>query len=126
MRRPLISEQSRDSIGDLTMAERALITSADTWEMPDERTGEIRKGLSVWFLNEYREDSDSAFGFKPTKVSADRSLLEDMRGKLPGIFELEYGSRPGAQGKATLTLIGVRHVRAIDLFGQSMSQPVKA
>ena len=101
------------------MAERALITSADCWEMPDERTGEIRKGLSVWYLNEYREDTATAFGFKPTKVSADASLLEQVRGKLPGVFEMEYGSRPGAQGKATLTLIGVRYVKGIDLFGQT-------
>lgn len=105
------------------MAERALITSADTWEMTDERTGEIRKGLSVWYLNEYREDTETAVGSKPTKVSAARELLEQMRGKVPGMFEMEYGSRPGAQGKATLTLIGVKFVRAIDLFG---GQPTAA
>lgn len=98
------------------MAERALITSADAWEMTDEKTGEIRRGVSIWFLNDYRDDSAESFGFKPTKVSADRSLLEKLRGQLPGIFDLEYGSRPGAQGKATLTLIGVELVKPVDLF----------
>lgn len=107
------------------MAERALITSADTWEMVDEKTGELRKGLSVWYLNEYREDTANAFGFKPTKVSADVSLQASMINKLPGLFELEYGSRPGAQGKATLTLIGVKFVKEVDLFG-SMNNPAKA
>jgi hypothetical protein len=106
------------------MAERALITSADTWQMTDEKTGEIRRGLSVWYLNDYREDTGEAFGFKPTKVSADISLKASMADKLPGLFELEYGSRPGAQGKATLTLIGVKFVQAVDLFG-SMT-PAKA
>ena len=100
------------------MAELALITSADPWQMVDEKTGEIRNGVSIWYLNDYRDDEGDKFGFKPTKVSADRSILESLRGKLPGLFELEYGSRPGAQGKATLTLIGAKLVRQVDLFGQ--------
>lgn len=99
------------------MSERALITSADAWEMPDERTGELRRGVSIWFLNEYREDTAQAFGFKPTKVSGTPEVLEEVRGKLPGFFELQFGSRPGAQGKATLTLVGLKHIKSVDLFG---------
>lgn len=109
------------------MSEKAVVTSADTWEMVDERTGELRRGLSVWYLNDYREDTESAIGCKPTKVSASVELLQAMRGKLPGVFEMEYGSRPGAQGKATLTLVGVKFIRSIDLFtGQSSPAPLKA
>lgn len=94
------------------MAERALVLSADPWEMPDERTGEIRKGCSLWYLNSYREGE---MGQKPTKVSVDLALLAQVRGKLPGVFELEYGSRPGAQNKATLTVVGMRQLASIDL-----------
>lgn len=109
------------------MAERALITSADTWEMTDERTGELRRGLSVWYLNEYREDTNTAIGSKPTKVSGSQELLDEMRGKVPGLFEMQYGSRPGAQGKATLTLVGVKFIRSVDLFaGQGVPAVAKA
>lgn len=94
------------------MAERALVLSADPWEMPDERTGEIRKGCSLWYLNSYREGD---MGQKPTKVSVDLALLSQVRGKLPGVFELEYGSRPGAQNKAALTVIGMRQIASVDL-----------
>lgn len=94
------------------MAERALVLSADTWEMADEKTGEIRKGCSLWYLNSYR---DGDMGQKPTKVSVALELLAQIKGKLPGVFELEYGSRPGAQNKATLTVVGLRMLASIDL-----------
>lgn len=99
------------------MAEKALILSADAWEMPDERTGEIRKGVSVWYVNDYRVDIPTAVGFKPTKVSADVSMLDTLRAaKLPALFDLHFGSRPGAQGKATLTLVGISHLSDVDVF----------
>lgn len=99
------------------MAEHALVLSADAWEMPDERTGEIRKGVSVWFVNDYREDTPLAIGYKPTKVSADPSVLDSLRSAgLPAVCEMHYGSRPGAQGKATLTLIDIKPQRPVDFF----------
>lgn len=103
--------------------EKALILSADSWSMPDEKTGEIRTGVSVWFVNDYREDTDQAVGFKPTKVSADTDLLPLLRAaKLPAVFNMHYGSRPGAQGKATLTLIKADKIASVNLF----SEPAKA
>lgn len=103
--------------------EKALILSADSWSMADEKTGEMRNGVSVWFVNDYRDDTVQAVGFKPTKVSADASLLPQLRdAKLPAIFNMHYGSRPGAQGKATLTLVKADKIASVNLFGD---QPVK-
>lgn len=100
------------------MAERALILSADVWNMKDEQSGKPLSGVSVWYVNDYRDDSTESFGFKPTKVSATAETLLDLRGKLPGVFEVSFGSRPGAQNKAQLTLVGVKHVAAVDLFAE--------
>ena len=106
------------------MSERALILSTDSWDMVDEKTGEMRRGLSVWYVNEYREDTAESFGFKPTKVSADRALLDQLRSaKLPALFDLDFGSRPGAQGKATLTLTGLTKVQSVNLFQTSAKTP---
>lgn len=99
--------------------ERALILSADSWSMPDEKTGKDISGVSVWYVNDYRADSSEAFGFKPTKVSADPSLLKSLSvAKLPALFDMHYGSRPGAQGKATLTLIKADKIASVNLFGE--------
>lgn len=100
--------------------EHALILSADSWEMADEKTGELRKGVSVWYVNDYRDDTPHSIGYKPTKVSAEPLLLEVLRkAQLPALFDMTYGSRPGAQGKATLTLTGVKHVANVKLFNGS-------
>ena len=108
------------------MSERALILSCDAWDMVDEKTGEKRVGLSVWYVNEYRDDSDLAFGYKPTKVSADRDLLDSFKSAgLPALFDLDFGSRPGAQGKATLTLVSARKLSSVNLFQQS-AKPAQA
>lgn len=98
--------------------ERALILSADVWSMNDERTGKPMSGVSVWYVNDYRDDSGDSFGYKPTKVSGTAEILSQLRGKIPGVFEVSFGSRPGAQNKAQLTLVAVKHVAAVDLFAE--------
>ncbi|WP_460904770.1 hypothetical protein, partial [Staphylococcus aureus] len=99
------------------MAQRGLMLSADKWEMTDERTGELRRGVSIWFVNDYRDDTALAVGMKPTKVSGDISMFDQLKAaKLPAVFDLDYGSKPGKDGKPTLTLISVTHVADIDAF----------
>ena len=97
------------------MSEKALVLSADAWEMPDEKTGEIRTGWSCWFVNSYRDDSPKSFGYKPTKISVTPDLAKELRSaKLPAVCELQYGSRPGAGGKATLTVVGFKLISSVD------------
>lgn len=109
------------------MSERAFVLSADGWEMPDEKTGEIRSGFSVWYVNDYREDLPNQIGFKPTKISATAEIFEVLRsGKLPALFDLDFASRPGAQSKATLTLVRAKHIKDIDLFAVAPAAKDKA
>lgn len=97
------------------MSEKALVLSADAWEMADEKTGEIRNGWSCWYVNNYREDSAKSFGFKPSKISLSNELAADLRKvKLPAVCELDFGSRPGQGGKATLTITGFRVVSSVE------------
>lgn len=99
------------------MSDRAVVLSADVWEFTDEKTGEVRKGASVWYVNDYRDDSADGLGFKPTKVTATPEIFDQLRGaQLPAMFDLEFGSRPGAQNKATLTLVRMKHQGDVDLF----------
>lgn len=105
------------------MAEKALVLSADPWEMTDEKSGEIRKGVSFWYVNSYR-DGDN--GLKPTKVSVLAEVAEKVFGKLPAVCDLDYGSRPGAQNKATLTVIGCELVKSLDLASLFNVKPAPA
>lgn len=104
------------------MSEIALITSADPWSMKDENTGKLLSGNTVFFYTQYREDSDDGYGLKPTKISCSPEMIDDLKGKVPGYFELHLGVRPGAQGKAALTLVGVTFIKKADLFA-GVNQP---
>lgn len=101
--------------------EIGLVLSADAWDMEDEKTKARVKGVSVWFLTEYRETSDEVggpVGFKPSKTAGTPELLEKLRGmSLPAQCEMHYGSKPGAAGKATLILNDVTFVKSVDVFG---------
>lgn len=109
------------------MAEKALVLSADKWSMPDEKTGEIRTGFSVWYVNDYRDDLPESIGYKPTKISTTPEMFESLRlAKLPALFDLDFGSRPGAQGKATLTLVKAKHLGDVDVFTVKPASKVAA
>jgi hypothetical protein len=49
-----------------------------------------------------------------------------VKGKLPALCELDFGSRPGAQGKATLTVVGAKVLKAVDFSGLFISSPKAA
>lgn len=107
------------------MADRALVLSADPWQIPDENTGEIRSGFTVWYINEYRANEPGKLGFKPTKVNASSEIYADLKsGVLPSLFDLDFGSRPGAGNKPTLTIIAVKHVADVPVFGKPTGKPV--
>ncbi|RNE89381.1 hypothetical protein EBL85_16355 [Marichromatium sp. AB32] len=91
-----------------------LVLSVDPWEMQDERTGESRRGLSIWYLNQYR---DGELGQKPTKISASLDLMSDLRGRVPCVCDLDFGSRPGAGNKAVLTVVALDVIEEFDLVG---------
>lgn len=107
------------------MAEKALVLSADRWEMKDEVTAEVRKGWSVWYVNDYRLDDSMSFGFKPSKISITDDLADDLRKvKLPAVCDLDFGSRPGAGGKATLTITSFKVINSVDFdkLGQASAK----
>lgn len=105
------------------MSEKALVLSADPWEMTDKETGQIIKGVSFWYVNNYRDGEN---GQKPTKVSVSSELHDAVKGKLPALCELDFGSRPGAQGKATLTVTGVKVLKGVDFSGLFTGATAKA
>ncbi len=102
------------------MAERALILSGDAWEMPDEKTGEVRSGVSFWYVSDYREDDARSAGYKPTKISGTFEAFDMVRtAGLPGVFDIDFATRPGKDNKATLTLVAAKHAGNVDLFGKA-------
>jgi hypothetical protein len=121
--RPLQERSRFSTINEMgcCMADKGLILSADPWNMTDEQTGEKLSGISVWFCNEYERGANAgtSVGFKPTKIGATPELFEVIRANaIPALYEMEYGSRPGAGGKAALTLVGLKFVGVPNIWGK--------
>ncbi len=97
--------------------ETVLVLSADKWEMPDEQSGEIRRGITLQYVNEYREDNEKAVGLKPTKAPATPEVFDAIRkGGAPGLYRLDFRTRPGKESKPTLMVVKAEMAKAVKLF----------
>lgn len=99
------------------MADRALILSADHYQIPNERTGEVESLYQVWYVNDYRDDSETEVGCKPIKMLTTGQIFEQLRkASLPSLFDLDLRSRPGKGNAAALTVVGITYVSTPSLF----------
>ena len=76
--------------------ETALVLSADRYEFTDEKTGELRRGVTLQYVTEYREDTQTSVGFKPIKAPATPEVFEAVKkGGAPAVYRLHSRTRPG-------------------------------
>lgn len=99
------------------MMENVLILSASKWSFTDEKTGEMKKGVSLHYVSDYREDTATELGFKPVKTSADDAVFDAvLKGGVPGMYRIDTRSKPGKDGKPTLTVVGAQFAKKVPLF----------
>lgn len=97
--------------------EQVLILSADKWEFTDEKTGELRKGVTLQYITDYREDSEKEMGFKPIKASVSENVFDVVKKSgAPAMYKLDVRTRPGKEGKPTATIVGIQFVKPVKLF----------
>lgn len=98
------------------MSETVLILRAAKWEMADERTGEIRKGCTIHYINDYQVETPNAVGDAPMKVQAsDEVFAEVKKHKAPGVYEINTRTKPGKEGQATVVMTQAKFVQAFTL-----------
>ncbi len=95
------------------MNQIGILTYAKPWQMQDERTGAYREGLSVEYLacetlNPVVND-DGSVGVRHCKESVPLNMSTSIT-KVPGLYELEFGMKPGSRGKMEVKLVGVKYV----------------
>ena len=105
--------------------ETALILSVDSWELTDPTSGEVRRGVSLYFVNQYCESSETSVGLRPTKAPASPEVFESVRkGGAPALYRLGFRTRPGKESKPVLMATQAELVRKLDFFGESTVSPV--
>jgi len=98
------------------MSETVLILRAAKWELTDEKTGEIRAGCTVHYINDYQVETATAVGDAPMKVQAtDDVFFEVKKFKAPGIYEINTRTKPGKEGQATVVMTQATFKRAFSL-----------
>lgn len=91
------------------MADVALVLSSDHYRLTDEKTSEIKELFQVWYVNQYRESSDTELGCKPIKITCDEAVFQSLKTfNLPAVCSLDFSSRPGKAGAAALVLSRVQ------------------
>lgn len=106
----------------MSNANTALVMSADLYEIPDDRTGEVQKLHQVWMINDYRVATAKEHGSKPIKTLIDAAIFAELvKHPLPSLFELDMAMRPGKGNTPAVTVVGFKYVRTPDIF----SAPIK-
>ncbi len=91
---------------------KVLVFGLKPWEMVDERTGEVRRGEVLEYLDlEYNEDSDKYTGLKSFKTGkpADVSLSH-----VPGVYEFEMRPMQNKRGRMELGLASAKFLGTFD------------
>ncbi len=99
--------------------EQVLVLSANKWAIADEKTGEItRRGSTLHYLSDYQEEAtDVSIGAKPMKITSTVEVFDVIRkGGAPAVYEMDFRSRAGAEGKPTLTVVKAALVKPAKLF----------
>lgn len=99
------------------MSENVLILSVNKYEFTDEKTGEIKKGVTLHYVSDYRENTATELGFKPSKTGANEAVFDAvLKGGVPGMYRIDTRSKPGKDGKPTLTVVGAQLAKKVPLF----------
>jgi hypothetical protein len=99
------------------MADRALLLSGDHYTIRDDKTGEINELYQLWYVNDYRDPSETEIGGKPIKMLTTPEIFAQLKTiQLPALFDLDLRSRPGKGNAAALTVVGLKYVSTPKIF----------
>lgn len=94
----------------------ALVTETQPWSFPDERTGEIRNGYSLFYLDAESPLIGNRKGFERLKISGSVQVVEAELREVPGWYELGFRQRPNREtGRAELVLSTMRYVGPLEV-----------
>lgn len=95
------------------MTQKGIVIYAKPWQMQDERTGQNRAGISLEYLAcenfEPVVNEDGSMGVRHCKESVPLELSKSIT-SVPGLYDLEFGMKPGSRGKMEVKLVGLRYL----------------
>lgn len=100
---------------------KGIIIYTRPWNMEDEKTGEVRDGISVEYLlaenlNPVVND-DGSKGVRHCKDSISLDKADSIK-QVPGLYNLNFGFKPGARGKVTIKLDDIKYLGPVPVVGK--------
>lgn len=95
---------------------KALIFHARAWDFQGKDGGQVI-GNSVSYLEDMTPIADpNEAGISPLSVPAeDAALVEVLKAKLPALFDVEIGRRPGRFGKPASVLVQAKFLSSVPM-----------
>ncbi|MDQ2830920.1 MAG: hypothetical protein M3Y74_17980 [Chloroflexota bacterium] len=85
----------------------ALVIEASPWQLTDEKTGEIRRGSTVRYIDFESPLDGRRHGFEPLKSTAVPTVVFP---ELPAFYDLRLRQKANKEGKTEVGIIGARLV----------------
>jgi hypothetical protein len=92
-----------------------LVQALNNWKFEDEKTKEIKEGVTVYYIDNRPTNDDGKLGYFPIKVTASIEIRKDIQ-KVPGYYDLDFSMKPDAKGKPTLLLRSLSFSKEAKLY----------
>lgn len=94
--------------GEKVMKEKVFILSASRYSFTDESTGEIRKGMTVFYVNDIKPvaPTDTVKGTVPVKANFPYEMFNTL-GDVPGYHSIEYTQTANSRGQLRFVYNGI-------------------
>lgn len=89
----------------------SLVLEAAPWEIADEKTGEVRRGFSIFYVDFESPLVGRKRGYETLRISGPADVVEPALREVPGFYDLRFRQRAGRNGgKVELSLSAMRFV----------------
>jgi hypothetical protein len=93
---------------------KLLVIFAKKYRFTDEKTGEVKSGLHVSYLDpEMREDTFQQKGDSMLKVPALETVFDKLT-TIPAYYEIDFRQRPDSKGKPVLTMASAEFLEKVN------------
>lgn len=103
----------------------SLVLEASPWSLTDEKTGEVRNGWSLFYVDFESPLVGRKRGFETLRISGPAELVGDALRAVPGFYHMAFRQRAGRNGgKVEIALASLRFVAPMEVPGDPDAEPL--
>lgn len=92
---------------------RCLVLGARPYDFKDDDGARV-EGVTIHYITSDPDPSARSVGHVPLNVSAPIKFFH-LLDKVPGLYDIEFGQRPGRGGRPTVTVVGMEYLGDVSI-----------